>query len=88
MRPNALVCRPVARKEVCDNPKAKAAIQLEWDRLRARGAWGEDHPREWADVAQEARTFGAEVHYVMIFGLVVEKNTDLPDGDPRRKFKR
>ena len=23
----------------------------------------------------------------MIFGFVVEKNTDLPDGDPRRKFK-
>ena len=23
----------------------------------------------------------------MIFGFVVEKNTDLPEGDPRRKFK-
>ena len=72
---------------MCDNPKANAAIQQEWDRLRARGAWGEDHPREWSDVAYEARTTGVEVHYGMICGFVVEENTDLPVGDARRKFK-
>jgi hypothetical protein len=63
------------------------AIQQEWDRLRARKSWGEEHPREWSDVAREAREFGHEVHVGVIFGFVVEKNTDWPKGDPRRKLK-
>jgi len=85
--PGACVCRPVDRKEVSANPAATKATQQEWDRLRARHAWGENNPREWDDVAREARIKNAEVHFGMIFGCVVEKNTDLPDGDPRRKFK-
>ena len=68
-------------------PAADKAIQQEWDRLRARNAWGEQNPREWDDVAREAREKKIEVHCGMIFGFVVEKNTDLPEGDPRRKFK-
>ena len=47
----------------------------------------ENHPREWEDVAREARLAKEEVHFGIVFGLVVEKNTDLPIGDPRRKFK-
>jgi hypothetical protein len=85
--PGACVCRPVDRKEVSANPAATKAIQQEWDRLRARNAWDESNPREWDDVAREARVKGTEVYFGMIFGFVVEKNTDLPDGDPRRKFK-
>ena len=38
-------------------------------------------------MAREARETGEEVHFGMMFGFVVEKNTDRPAGDPRRKFK-
>ena len=85
--PSAAVCRPVTKKEMMECPAAHKAIQQEWDRLRARKSWDEEHPREWSDVAREARESGQEVHVGMIFGFVVEENTDLPTGDPRRKFK-
>jgi hypothetical protein len=85
--PSAAVCRPVTKKEMMECPAAHKAIQQEWDRLRARKSWDEEHPREWSDVAREARESGEEVHVGMRFGFVVEKNTDLPTGDPRRKFK-
>ena len=84
---NALVCCLVPRSEILANDKAKAAIQQEWDRLRAKGAWGDEYPREWADVAHEARISGEDAHYDIIFGFAMEKNTDLPVGDSRRKFK-
>ena len=69
------------------NSAANKSTQQEWGRLRARRSWDEEHPREWADVAREAREAGEEAHFGMICGFVVEKNTDLPPGDPRRKFK-
>ena len=67
--------------------KAHAAIQQKWSRLRSRGSWDESNPREWADIAKEAREQGREVHLGLSFGVVVEKNTDRPQGDPRRKCK-
>jgi hypothetical protein len=76
--PGACVCRPVDRKEVKANPAAEKAIQQEWDRLRARKAWDEENPREWDDVAKEAREKKIEVHFGMIFGFVVEKTLTCP----------
>ena len=38
-------------------------------------------------MAADARRANEEVHMGMLFGLVVEKNPDLPVGDPRRKLK-
>ena len=48
----ACVARPVNKKEVATNAKAKAALQKEWDKLASR-----DLPsvREWSDVAAQAR---------------------------------
>ena len=37
--------------------------------------------------AQEARWAREEVHVGSVFGFVVEKNTDLLAGDPRRTFE-
>ena len=71
-------------KEVKPNQAAEKAAQQQWDRLRSRTAWGEGHPREWEDVAREARDTKQEVHFGMVFGFVVAKNADLPAGDPRR----
>ena len=69
------------------NQAAEKAIQQEWGRLRSREAWGETSPREWGDVAKEARQTKKEVHFGMVVGFVVEKNTDLLAGDARRKLK-
>ena len=62
-------------------------MQREWGRLRSRKAWYESNPREWEEVAKEARGTKEEVRFGMVFGFAVEKNTDLPAGDPRRKFR-
>jgi hypothetical protein len=83
--PGACVCRPVDRKEVSANPAATKAIQQVWDRLRARNAWDESNPREWDDVAREARIKGTEVHFGMIFGFVVEKKHRSPRWRPKKK---
>ena len=36
---NALVARPVGKKEIQQQPKARAAVRAEWDRLRQRKCW-------------------------------------------------
>jgi hypothetical protein len=87
MIPGACACRLVDRKEVKANQAAERAIQQEWDRLRSRKAWGEQHPMEWEDVAREARATQNEVHSGSVLGVVVEKNIDLPVGGPHRKLK-
>ena len=83
----ACVCRPVGRKEIKANQAAGKASQQEWARLQSRKAWGESNPREWGAVANEAKENKQDVQVGVAFGVVVEKNTDLPGGDPRRKFK-
>ena len=52
------------------NQAAEKAIQQEGDRLRSRKAWDENHPREWEDVATEARLSNEEVHVGIVFGFV------------------
>ena len=63
--PPAMVCRPVYNKEMLESQAANRAIQQEWDRIRARRPWDEDHPRERADVARDS---GEEVHVGMMWG--------------------
>ena len=36
---NACVARPVGRKEMLSNPKAKAAMGAEWSKLIQKGVW-------------------------------------------------
>ena len=57
---SALVARPVGKKDIQQQAKARAAFQAEWDRLRHRKCWEEDPNlvREWDDVAAEARITG------------------------------
>jgi len=83
----ALVARPVSRQEVAKTPAAQAALQKEWDRLRAAGCWDESRVREWSDVAAYARKSGQTAHMGRVFALCVEKGSELPTNDPGRKFK-
>ena len=84
---SALVARSVSRREVEENSAAKASVLKEWDKLRAAGCWDESRVREWSDVAVEARNSGQKAHVGRIFEICVEKGSELPSGDPGRKFK-
>ena len=56
----ASVARLVSKDEIASNPKAKAALDKEWENLRNLGR---------------------------IFEACYEKGPELPESDPRRKFK-
>ncbi len=72
---NALVARKVSRAEARREKKPQAALQVEWDRLRADRAWDERKVREWADVAAEARSRNKEAHVGMVFDICVGKES-------------
>jgi hypothetical protein len=72
---------------ICQSGKLFTALQKEWDRLRAAGCWDETKVREWSDVAREARAKGIKAHVGRIFEICVEKGSELPVGDPNRKYK-
>ena len=69
-------------------------MDAEWNRLRqvarpdgSRGCWDESAVREWHDVKREAKRKGEKAHIGSLFGIIVEKNAELPVDDPRRKYK-
>lgn len=43
--------------------------------------------RELDDVVREAKRKKEDIHIARVHGICVEKNHQLPKGDPRRKFK-
>ena len=83
----ASVARLVSKDEIASNPKAKAALDKEWENLRTKGAWDEKRVRECRDIVAEARRNGQTVHLGRIFEACYEKGSELPESDPRRKFK-
>ena len=91
---NACVARPVSSKETQSNPKALLAKQAEWDRLRAvprpdggLGVWDETLVTEWRTVKRKALQEGRKIHIGRVFDIIVEKNSELVESDPKRKFK-
>ena len=83
----ASVARLVSKDEIASNPKAKAALDKEWENLRNKGVWDEKRVRECRDIVAEARRNGQTVHLGRIFEACYEKGSELPESDPRRKFK-
>ncbi len=81
------VARPVTKKEAAVTPAALAAMDKEWDKLEKQVAWLLDQVREWRDVCKEADARGEVVHVGRVFGILVEKGSELPKGHPDRKFK-
>lgn len=69
------------------NTKAMKAAQNEWNRLRNKKVWGETVVRHWSDVCAEARKKHKEINVGRVFGICVEKGSELAADDPRRKFK-
>ena len=84
---NTAVARPVARKEMMENEDARRAMRKEWLGQHAAGVYDFSVVREYDDVVREAKKDGKEVHMARIHGICVEKNYQLPKGNPSRKFK-
>ena len=91
---NACVARTVKPAEVKANIKAQAAMEMEWRRLRQvprkdgkAGVWDEDAVQEWSSVRRDAQKQNTKANVGLIFGIVVEKNRELPEHDPNRKYK-
>ena len=91
---NTMVARPVTKSEMESTPEGRAAIEKEWGSHRKRGTWDESSVREWADVSAEAKEMNAKagkevikVHVASLMEVDVEKNSELPKNDVRRKMK-
>ena len=91
----ACVARPVSRTEIASTPAAQAAMDLEFNKLRdkvhpglsKKGAWDIDSVEEVSSVKARAHRTGVTMHFGRIFGICVEKGSELPRGDKNRKFK-
>ena len=91
---SAFVARSVKPSEVRTNLEAQSAMQKEWDRLRAvvrpdgtKGCWDEHLVQEWSCVRKDAKRRGTKANVGLVFGIVVEKNHELPEGHASRKYK-
>ena len=84
---NAMVTRPVTRKEMLGNPKAMEAFMKEWKGLWDQEVFDFTTTREYDDVVAEAKKKGEKVHMARVHGLIYEKNYQLKEDDPARKFK-
>lgn len=84
---NLCVARTVTKKEAAVTPEAQAAMNKEWDKLEKQKAWVVEDVREWVQVSAEAKAKGQVVHVGRVFGILVEKGSELPKGHPERKFK-
>ena len=55
--------------------------------LAQKHVWDERSVLEWTTVADDARKAGVEASLGYLFGICVEKNSELPAGHPSRKYK-
>ena len=85
--PGFFAARPVRRNDYINNDTAMQAYWKEWKNLEKRRVWRWETLREWDDVSQEARNKGEEIHLGFLFGIMVEKGSEFPEGDVRRYYK-
>ena len=62
-------------------------LKKEWSGLIDQGVFDLGAVREYDAVAKEAKAKGEEIHMARAHGICVEKHSQLPVGDPKRKFK-
>ena len=51
------------------------------------GVWDETLVQAWRHVRNDARLRDEKANVGLVFGIVVEKNHELPEADPARKYK-
>jgi hypothetical protein len=84
---SACVARTLDKKEIMQTKGAQEALLKEWAKLRSAGVWDEGAAEEWGVVSARARKNNSMAHVGLIFEICVEKNAELPKGDPKRNFK-
>ena len=87
-----MVARPLGKADLrgfSDDKlkKARDARLKEWTNLRSKFVWLDADVEEWSDVVARTRKAGRTVHLGYLHGLMVEKNSELPDGDENKKLK-
>ena len=88
----ATVARTIGRAELRNSKDAQASLEVEWDKLRNIGgvkgnsAWNESEVREWEEVKHDCPSLD-DLHIGSLHELCVEKGSELPAGNPGRKFK-
>ena len=79
---SAVVARPVGKAELQSTPKAQEAMKHEWDRLndqKKRQVWDLSTVREAHEVMAEAKKAGKKIHIGRVFGICVQKGSELPE---------
>ena len=74
----SFVARPVKPSEIATNPKARAAVEDEWKKLRAINKWLEGTVCEYDDVRTGALKKNVEVYFGRVFALCHEKHSEDP----------
>ena len=74
----SFVARPVKPTELATNPKARAAVEDDWKKLRAINTWLEGAVCEYDDVRAGALKKNVEVHFGRVFALCHEKHSEDP----------
>ena len=55
--------------------------------MRELGAWHEKAVQEWSTVRDAAKKAGKRINVGTVFGICVEQGSELPEGNPGRKYK-
>ena len=87
-----MVARPIGKADLRGFSekklkKARDARLKEWTNLRNKLVWIDADVEEWSDIVARTRKAGQIVHLGYLHGLMVEKNSELPDNDENKKLK-
>ena len=63
------------------------AMEKEWENLRKKGVWDMDSVSEYWDVRSRSLRDKVTIHFGKIAPICVEKNSQLEEGNPLRKYK-
>ena len=77
----------MGRDETERNAGAIKARKTEWQKLWDQNVWDDTLYKNYHQVMYEAKIAGKYIHIGKLFGLCVEKGSELPDGDVRKKYK-
>ena len=77
----------IHKKEIAREPLAQQAMREEFEKLTKAGVWDLNSVRPAAELYAEAKRAGIHYHFLRIFGICTEKNSELVGNDSRKKYK-
>ena len=83
----AFAARPVKRNEFTGVQKVMDAYWTGWKNLESRQVWKCEELTDWHIVRKKAVAKGEEARLGFLFGIMVEKGSEFPEGDTRRYFQ-